>query len=68
MAHRVVTLLQRIGAGKDFAIVGSSKNIGIVSRSEKELAVKALKPRYGAQVAWAIVTGLFAMWLLQKAK
>lgn len=69
MAHRVVTLLERIGVEKDFAITGGiSKNIGIVSRLEKELGVKSLTPRYDAQIAGAIGAGLFAMGLLQKAK
>lgn len=69
MAHRVVTLLERIGVEKDFAITGGiSKNIGIVSRIERELGIQAMKPRYDAQIAGAIGAGLFAMGLLQKAK
>lgn len=69
MAHRVYTLLERIGIEKDFAITGGiSKNVGVVSRLEKELGLKSLPARYDAQIAGAIGAGLFAMGLLQKAK
>jgi len=67
MAHRVVTLLQRIGVEPDFAITGGiAKNIGIVSRIEKELGVKALKPRHDTQLAGAIGAALFAKNLVEK--
>ena len=69
MAHRVVTLLEKIGMEKDFVITGGiSKNIGVVSRIEKELNIKALpRPdRFDPQLAGAIGAGLFAKALLEK--
>ncbi len=40
MAHRVVTLLERIGVQKEFAITGGiAKNSGVVKRLERELGV-----------------------------
>lgn len=69
MAHRVVTLLERIGMEKDFAITGGiSKNIGIVSRLEKELGVKSLPARYDAQIAGAIGAALFARGLAERER
>jgi bzd-type benzoyl-CoA reductase Q subunit len=69
MAHRVVTLLEKIGMEKEFVITGGiSKNVGVVSRIEKELNVKALpqNPKYDPQLAGAIGAGLFAKALLEK--
>lgn len=61
MAQRVASLLERIGMEKDFAITGGiAKNIGVVSRLEKTLGVKALKPRHDTQVAGAVGAALFA--------
>ena len=61
MAHRVVSLLERIGVEPDFAITGGiAKNIGVVSRLEKELGIKALKPNYDTQIAGALGAALFA--------
>ena len=69
MAHRVVTLLDRIGVEKDFAITGGiAKNIGVVSRLEKELELTALKPRYDTQIAGALGAALFGKALLEKKK
>jgi bzd-type benzoyl-CoA reductase Q subunit len=69
MAHRVVTLLERIGMEPDFAITGGiAKNIGVVSRLEKELGLKALKPSYDTQIAGALGAALFAMALTEKTK
>ena len=62
MAHRVVTLLQRIGLEPAFAITGGiAKNIGVVSRLEQELGLKALRPLYDTQIAGAVGAALFAM-------
>ncbi|MFH1033507.1 MAG: benzoyl-CoA reductase, bzd-type, subunit Q [Pseudomonadota bacterium] len=67
MAHRVVTLLERIGMEKDFAITGGiAKNLGVVSRIEKELGVSALKPKMDTQIAGALGAALFAKALLEK--
>jgi bzd-type benzoyl-CoA reductase Q subunit len=69
MAHRVVTLLERIGMEEDFAITGGiAKNIGVVSRLEKELGVKALQTDYDTQLAGAIGAALFAKALVEKQR
>ncbi|MBI2303969.1 MAG: benzoyl-CoA reductase, bzd-type, subunit Q [Chloroflexi bacterium] len=68
MAHRVVTLLERIGVEAEFAITGGiSKNVGIVRRIEKELGVKALEPGLDAQLAGGLGAALFAYALAARA-
>jgi bzd-type benzoyl-CoA reductase Q subunit len=67
MSHRVVTLLKRIGVEPDFAITGGiAKNIGVVSRIEKELKLRALLPKYDTQIAGAVGAALFARALVEK--
>ena len=67
MAHRVVSLLQRVGVEKEFAITGGiSKNVGVVKRIEKELGLEALKPDVDTQIAGAIGAALFAKAFLAK--
>ena len=69
MAHRVATLLERIGMEPDFAITGGiAKNIGVVSRLEKELKIKALTPKYDTQIAGAVGAALLAKDLVEKGK
>lgn len=69
MAHRVVALLERNGIEKDFAITGGiAKNVGVVSRLEKELGLTALKPRYDTQIAGALGAALFAKALAEKGE
>jgi bzd-type benzoyl-CoA reductase Q subunit len=69
MAHRVVTLLERIGMETDFAITGGiAKNAGVVSRLEKELKLKALTPKFDTQIAGAIGAALIAKALVEKTK
>lgn len=69
MAHRVVTLLERLGVEDDFAITGGiAKNIGVVSRIEKELKVTAPKPTIDPQLAGAIGGALFGNILVEKAR
>jgi bzd-type benzoyl-CoA reductase Q subunit len=69
MAHRVVSLLERIGMEEDFAITGGiAKNSGVVTRLEKEIGVKALKPKHDPQIAGALGAALFAKALVEKAK
>jgi bzd-type benzoyl-CoA reductase Q subunit len=69
MAHRVALLLQRIGVEEDFAITGGiSKNIGVVSRIEKELGIKALPPKLDPQIAGALGAALFAKSLVEKGR
>lgn len=69
MAHRVFTLLERIGVEKDFAITGGiAKNIGVVKRLENELKIKALTPKFDTQIAGALGAALFAKALLEKSR
>lgn len=69
MAHRVAALLERNGVEPEFAITGGiAKNIGVVSRIEKELGLKALKPRHDTQLAGAIGAALFAKTLVEKGR
>lgn len=69
MAHRVFTLLEKVGVEKDFVISGGiAKNVGVVSRLEKELGLTALPraEKYDPQLVGAIGAGLFAKALLEK--
>ncbi len=69
MAHRVYALLGRINVEKDFAITGGiAKNIGLVSRLEKELGLKALLTKYDTQIAGGIGAALFAKALVEKSR
>ena len=69
MAHRVISLIERLGVEKDFAITGGiAKNTGVVNRLEKELGVKALKPKHDTQIAGALGGALFAKALVEKGK
>ncbi len=67
MAHRVVTLIQRVGIQKEFAITGGiSKNSGVVKRLEKELGVETVDMAPDPQLAGAVGAALFAKDLLAK--
>ncbi len=67
MAHRIVSLLERIGVEKEFAITGGiAKNVGIVNRVAKELNVEPLKTDMDTQIAGALGAALFAKALYQK--
>jgi bzd-type benzoyl-CoA reductase Q subunit len=67
MAHRIVTLLERIGIEKEFAITGGiAKNIGVVSRLSKELNITPLKTDMDTQIAGALGAALFAKALYEK--
>jgi bzd-type benzoyl-CoA reductase Q subunit len=69
MAHRVVSLLERIGVEKDFAITGGiAKNSGVVTRLEKELGLVSLKSKYDTQIAGALGGALFAKALVEKQR
>jgi bzd-type benzoyl-CoA reductase Q subunit len=69
MAHRVFTLLERIGIEKEFAITGGiAKNRGVVERLEKELGIKAMKPDFDTQIAGAVGAALFAKAIVEKEK
>lgn len=70
MAHRIMTLLERIGVEEDFAITGGiSKNKGVVKRLEKEVGIKIMDTsKYDPQIAGALGAALFAKALLDKGK
>ena len=69
MAHRVVTLLLRLGIEEKFAITGGiAKNIGVVKRIEDELKLKAPEPSIDPQIAGAIGAALFAKALVEKER
>lgn len=69
MAHRVVSLLERIGMEKEFAITGGiAKNVGVVKRLEDELKIKALTTDYDTQIAGALGGALFAKALYEKSQ
>ena len=69
MAHRVVTLLKRLGIEEKFAITGGiAKNIGVVKRIEDELKLKAPEPSIDPQLAGAIGAALFAKALVEKER
>lgn len=67
MAHRIVTLLERIGVEKEFAITGGiAKNVGIVNRLANELNIQPLKTDMDTQIAGALGAALFAKALYEK--
>ena len=69
MAHRIFTLLERIGVEKDFAITGGiAKNIGVVKRLEKELGLTVATPKVDPQIAGVVGAALFAKTLVEKGK
>jgi activator of 2-hydroxyglutaryl-CoA dehydratase len=69
MAHRVVSLLERVGVEKDFAITGGiAKNSGVVTRLERELKLTALTSKYDTQIAGALGAALFAKALVEKQR
>jgi bzd-type benzoyl-CoA reductase Q subunit len=69
MAHRVCSLLERIGVENEFAITGGiAKNSGVVTRLEGELGVQALKTDMDSQIAGAVGAALFARGLYLKSK
>jgi bzd-type benzoyl-CoA reductase Q subunit len=68
MAHRVCSLLERIGVQTEFAITGGiAKNLGVVRRIERELGIAALKPEVDTQIAGAVGAALFARALYLKS-
>ena len=67
MAHRVVSLLERLGMEKEFAITGGiAKNVGVVKRLEGELGITSMKSEYDTQIAGALGAALFAKALYEK--
>ena len=68
MSHRVVTLLERIGVEKEFAITGGiGKNPGVVDRIARELNITPMKTDMDTQIAGALGAALFANALRLKA-
>jgi len=69
MAHRVATLLERVGVEPEFAITGGiGKNPGVVRRLEKELGLSTLKSEFDTQIAGALGAALFGRSLVQKQR
>lgn len=69
MAHRVVTLLERIGVEKEFAITGGiGKNSGVVNRLMGELGIEVMTTEYDSQIAGALGAALFAQKLYEKKR
>lgn len=69
MALRVAALLRRIGIEKEFVITGGiAKNIGIVTRLEKELGMTARKPNFDTQIAGAVGAALIAKTIVDEKK
>ncbi|MFH1266687.1 MAG: benzoyl-CoA reductase, bzd-type, subunit Q [Planctomycetota bacterium] len=67
MAHRVVSLLERIGVEKEFAITGGiAKNRGVVDRIAKEINVQPLSTDMDTQIAGALGGALFGKALYEK--
>jgi bzd-type benzoyl-CoA reductase Q subunit len=69
MAHRVLTLLERVGVEREFAITGGiAKNPGVVRRIERELGFESLKSRIDSQIAGALGGALFGYVLEEKKR
>jgi benzoyl-CoA reductase subunit A len=66
LASRVMGLLKRINAQEDFVITGGiAKNIGVVTRVEKALGMKA-KICFEPQIVGALGAAIFGRELLEK--
>ncbi|MCX6156183.1 MAG: benzoyl-CoA reductase, bzd-type, subunit Q [Candidatus Kapabacteria bacterium] len=69
MAHRVVSLLERISVENDFVITGGiGKNIGVVKRITDELGANTLQSKYDTQIAGALGAALFGRALAEKER
>ena len=69
MAHRVVTLLQRVGIKKEFTITGGiAKNIGVTKRILNELKVEMVPLQPDPQIAGGVGAAVFATDLLEKQR
>ncbi len=69
MAHRVFSLLERVGVEREFAITGGiAKNAGVVQRIERELGYQSLKSPIDSQIAGALGAALFGHVLEQKKR
>lgn len=69
MAHRIFTLIERIGIEKEFAITGGlAKNRGVIERLMKEIALEPMHTDWDTQIAGAVGAALFGYALVQKGK
>ncbi|MFQ5601037.1 MAG: benzoyl-CoA reductase, bzd-type, subunit Q, partial [Candidatus Krumholzibacteriia bacterium] len=69
MAHRVYTLLERLGVEREFAITGGiAKNPGVVERIERELGFESVKSDLDSQIAGALGAALFGQALEAKRR
>ena len=71
MAHRIASLLERLGTvEKELVITGGvAKNIGVVTRLEKELGIKRLPiGKIDPQIAGGLGAALFAKAMAEKQK
>jgi benzoyl-CoA reductase subunit A len=69
MAHRICSLIERIGVEKEFAITGGmAKNKGVIDRLMKEMKIEPMKTKWDMQVAGAVGAALFGYALVQKGK
>lgn len=69
MAHRVLSLLHRVGVERELAVTGGiAKNAGVVKRIERELGFESLKSDIDSQIAGALGGALFALALEQKRR
>ena len=60
-------MLRRIGIESEFVITGGiAKNVGIVTRLEKELGIVARKPNFDTQIAGAVGAALIAQERMMK--
>jgi bzd-type benzoyl-CoA reductase Q subunit len=69
MAHRIFTLIERIGIEKEFAITGGlAKNRGVIERLMKEIGLEPMHTDWDTQIAGAVGAALFGYALVQKGK
>jgi len=69
MAHRIITLIERIGIEKEFAITGGlAKNRGVIERLMKEIGLEPMHTDWDTQIAGAVGAALFSYALVQKGK
>jgi bzd-type benzoyl-CoA reductase Q subunit len=69
MAHRIFTLLERVGVEPEFGVTGGiAKNKGVMVRLSQEMGLDPLKPKYDTQIAGALGAALFGKTLVEKGK
>jgi bzd-type benzoyl-CoA reductase Q subunit len=69
MAHRIYSLIERVGVEPGFAITGGmAKNRGVIDRLKKLVGIEPMKTKWDTQLAGAIGAALFGLALLKKSK